>query len=188
MSVGTPQVSSVTIASLRAIQSEAWRQGERVSLETLLQEHPQHSLGGDGLPELILGEYQLRCELGDKPTHEEYFARFPALQDRLTRLFEMPRAFDETRSGSDRSSVSDSQPVAPAPVASTDGSGGGPTPNVDVAGEVSVNRTLDEQVSSDSNRVRPASQSATQPMTSVGVGVGSSLGPYRLEEIGRAHV
>ena len=164
MSVGTPQVSSVTIASLRAIQSEAWRQGERVSLETLLQEHPQHSLGGDGLPELILGEYQLRCELGDKPTREEYFARFPALQDRLTRLFEMPRAFDETRSGSDRSSVSDSQPVAPAPVASTDGPGGGPTPNVVVAGEVSVNRTLDEQVLSDSIRARSASQSATQPI------------------------
>lgn len=176
MSAGSPQANSLTIASLRALQSEAWQRGERVLVETLLERHPHQPLSDDEFLELILCEDQLRRELGDQPADAEYAARFPSLKERLNRLLKMQRAFDETQAGKERSSVSPSKPVAPAPKSGTGGSESGLPTNLELAGKPPG--PYGEQAPAGSKQTADESQSS---LPEDSAGEGSVLGPYRLQ-------
>ena len=88
--------SSSLHESLREDQRRRWARGDRVLVESYLQQHPDLSRNAAVLVELIESEYLLRCELGETPSLDEYLDRFPALSgqlsQRLARLSSVDRA------------------------------------------------------------------------------------------------
>jgi serine/threonine protein kinase/tetratricopeptide (TPR) repeat protein len=101
-------------------QSRSWLTGRRLTVEELLEgSHLRHD------PELqldlIYNEIVLREQLGEGPTAEEYFARYPHLRDALVLHFEVHRAvgaevLTETARLPGRPTVPGAEaPVGPAP-------------------------------------------------------------------------
>ena len=82
------------LIEIRAFQHHRWKQGNPVSIESLLQAHPQVRNDDDSLLELIYGEFCVRENLAQEPTSEEYCERFPTVAERLERLLEVHRALD----------------------------------------------------------------------------------------------
>jgi len=79
---------------IRAFQHQCWKQGNPISIESLLQAHPQLEEDEDSLLELIYGEFCVRESLGEQPASEEYCQRFSSVAERLERLLEVHRALD----------------------------------------------------------------------------------------------
>ena len=67
-------------------QVDAWFRGERISAETILEQHPALT-ANDGFADLILNEIDLRKRLGETPRWDEYKQRFPQFEARLRRRF-----------------------------------------------------------------------------------------------------
>ena len=82
------------LIEIRAFQHQRWKQGNPISIESLLQAHPQLESDDDSLLELIYGEFCVRESLAQTPTPEEYCHRFPAVAESLGRLLEVHRALD----------------------------------------------------------------------------------------------
>ena len=78
--------SDVAVAVIRARQAERWRAGEPILVEQLIESAETGGLSEEALLELILGEYALRQERGEKPRNEDFLQRFPTLAPRLERL------------------------------------------------------------------------------------------------------
>jgi serine/threonine-protein kinase len=85
---------SPLLSRLLEEQRRRWRQGERIAVETLLD---QPGLGSDRdvVLDLVYNEILLREEQGDAPRAEDYLRRFPRWADDLALLFEVDRALDE---------------------------------------------------------------------------------------------
>ena len=79
---------------IRVFQHRCWKQGNPISIDALLQTHPELVQSDDSLLELIYGEFCVRESLGDQPTCEQYCQQFPHLAERLERLLEVHRALD----------------------------------------------------------------------------------------------
>jgi predicted Zn-dependent protease len=75
------------LAAVRADQLLRWHCGERVFVETYLQQCPVLSQDAEGLLDLIFQEARLRAEHGETPTLEEYLRRFPEYADALRLQF-----------------------------------------------------------------------------------------------------
>jgi WD40 repeat protein len=75
----------------RAELERRLRAGEPCPAEALLAAHPALAADAEAALELVYAEFALREELGQQPTPEEWFARFPAWRDRLERLFRVHR-------------------------------------------------------------------------------------------------
>jgi tetratricopeptide (TPR) repeat protein len=75
-------------AVLRVDQEERWRRSERVPAESYFQHYPE--LRSDTLTgsELVYSEFQLRSQLGESPSVEEYLSRFPEMGTDLKRHME----------------------------------------------------------------------------------------------------
>lgn len=71
---------------LRQDQRERWQRGERVLVESYLEQHPALSSDAAALLDLIESEIALREELGEAPQAEEYIARFASLRTPLSAL------------------------------------------------------------------------------------------------------
>lgn len=72
---------------LRVRQSESWKRGTPESVESLLDNSLGRQLDDEGILELILAEDSCRRSRGEAPNVSEYVQRFPALANRLDRLF-----------------------------------------------------------------------------------------------------
>ena len=79
---------------IRAFQHRCWKQGNPISIDTLLKPHPRLKQNEECLLELIYGEYCVRESLGEQPTCRQYCEQFPQLTERLERLLEVHRALD----------------------------------------------------------------------------------------------
>jgi hypothetical protein len=75
------------LSRLRADQSQRWRCGERVFVESYLHELPELASDPDALLQLVFAEMMLRRDDGETPTLDEYLGRFPQHADPLRRLW-----------------------------------------------------------------------------------------------------
>jgi eukaryotic-like serine/threonine-protein kinase len=79
-------------------QRKQWRQGQRLTVESLLERHPVFGSDHEALLDLVYHEVVLREQAGEKPALEEYQQRFPELSDKLALQFEVDRALEQDRS------------------------------------------------------------------------------------------
>jgi predicted Ser/Thr protein kinase/tetratricopeptide (TPR) repeat protein len=75
------------LQQLRAEQQQRWQQGDKVSVDAYVRQHPELVENTEALCELILGEMVLREGLGERPRLEEYVRHFPKCADRLTERY-----------------------------------------------------------------------------------------------------
>lgn len=71
------------------------RAGEVVRAEELLIRHPELGNDSEQALDLIYVEYATRRELGESPSREEFFTRFPEWQAALERQFHLDEFLDE---------------------------------------------------------------------------------------------
>ena len=95
--------------SLRLRQRESWQRGEPLTVEALVAASDSTPLADEAFLELILSEFQLREEFGERPSVEEYVRRFPQRQQQLERLFAVCAAMDNTVSGQAADQPTDSE-------------------------------------------------------------------------------
>lgn len=86
-----------TDLDLLEVQSRVWREGTRISLEALVEKYPTLSTNVELLLDLLYNEILLREELGERPTADDYEARFPHLAPQLGRQFEVHRALGSAK-------------------------------------------------------------------------------------------
>src|SRR5262245_4753711 len=82
------------LAAMLDEQRRAWRNGERKLVESFLLRVPELGRDHAGQLDLIYNEIVLREEAGERPTHQEYLQRFPALREELALQFEVDRALN----------------------------------------------------------------------------------------------
>jgi len=92
------------VGRLREEQVRLWQRGEPLSVEKLVESSlAAQDLDSDSLLDLIYGEVLLREEAGERPTADEYVARFPTLADSIRRQFAVhvawPQETTTTRQG-----------------------------------------------------------------------------------------
>lgn len=81
-----PQAFDLLMLQMRGEQRRRWLAGERLPVEQLVDGHPELRDDTAGLTALVLGEYRVRQELGERPDVEEYVGRFPKLAANLRRF------------------------------------------------------------------------------------------------------
>ena len=85
------------VAVLRVDQWERCRLGQPVPAETYLDAFPAVRDEAEHAVELVLAEYLLREEAGERPALEEYQRRFPEYADELKLQVELYRAMEADR-------------------------------------------------------------------------------------------
>ena len=65
------------LALLRNDQRQRWQQGQRLLVETYLEQEPRLRQDDEAVLDLLYNEVLLREEQGDAPRAEEYARRFP---------------------------------------------------------------------------------------------------------------
>lgn len=98
------------VFDLRHDQCATWRAGKQVPAEDYLRESPAVADSPENALVLINGEIQLRREMGERPTLDEYRQRFPEFAGQLAHLFEMENAFSETAAALNPSQGQDPEP------------------------------------------------------------------------------
>jgi predicted Ser/Thr protein kinase/tetratricopeptide (TPR) repeat protein len=78
----------------RSDQSERWRQGSGVEAEAYFAELPELLADTEEQLVLICGEIQLRREVGERPTVDEYQERFPSLSEEIALQFDVDRILE----------------------------------------------------------------------------------------------
>jgi serine/threonine protein kinase len=75
------------LALIRSHQRQQWQTGRRVLAEAYLHRYPEMAANAAAVADLAINEYQLRSELGDTPSADEYVHRFPQFANDLRRRF-----------------------------------------------------------------------------------------------------
>jgi serine/threonine protein kinase len=75
------------VAVLRADQVQRWQRGERVPVETYLQQITDLPSSPQALLDLVCNEIRLRRARGELPGLEEYVRRFPQCEEQIRRQF-----------------------------------------------------------------------------------------------------
>jgi serine/threonine-protein kinase len=112
----TPENRSRWLSELRADQRARWQRGERTPVEHYLTQHPDLAADGEALLDLIHGEVEERCAAGEKPSLDEYLARFPHHADALRRSWPQlltTRSAAPVPSGEQHSTLTENPTVAP---------------------------------------------------------------------------
>ncbi len=78
---------------LLAEQNQRWQRGERVSVESYLDQYPDLRDRDDVVLDLVCNEVFLRTRAGEAPALDEYLRRFPRLAAELRVQFEIHQAF-----------------------------------------------------------------------------------------------
>jgi serine/threonine-protein kinase len=84
------------LAALRADQQQRWRRGQRLPAEEYARRLPELAADPEAYLDLIYSEFLLRRALGESPRPEEYFDRFPAHAEQLSRQLALDRAIGAT--------------------------------------------------------------------------------------------
>jgi serine/threonine-protein kinase len=92
-------------AQIRADQRAQWLRGNRVLIESFLENNPNLNGQDETTLDLIYGEVLLREELGEKVDPEEYLRRFPRFADRLRRQFVVHEALRDSRTSDGRDTI-----------------------------------------------------------------------------------
>ena len=82
----------VPLVDVLVRQRDAWRRGERPSVEAILLRHPHLVADRDALLDLVYNEHLLREEFGPVVPVADFLKRFPALAEDLRLQFEVDRA------------------------------------------------------------------------------------------------
>jgi serine/threonine protein kinase/WD40 repeat protein len=85
---------STLSTSLLADQRRRWAHGDRVSVEQYVKHQPSLTGNTEALLDLIYAEVVLRRERGEKPSADEYVARFPDLAESIQTQFEVDAVID----------------------------------------------------------------------------------------------
>src|SRR5262245_14003569 len=93
MPAAADELSESTLRQACAELDRGLRAGERCRAERLFADRPLLAACEDAALELIYTEFVAREDLGQRPTPEEYYARFPTWQGRLRRQFQVHRLF-----------------------------------------------------------------------------------------------
>ncbi len=93
------QADNPLVEVVRAQQRQRWQHGDRVLVETLLQQHPDLAGDPERVLELVYQEVLLREERGETPHVAEYRQRFEQLSSRLEALFEVHRVLGPQPAG-----------------------------------------------------------------------------------------
>src|SRR5262245_16352120 len=80
------------VEQIRADQCRQWRAGNRVPVETYLEQHPDLRASDELAVDLIYSEFLLREELGEAPSGEEYLERFSQYSLLLRRQLQLHEA------------------------------------------------------------------------------------------------
>jgi serine/threonine protein kinase len=101
-------------------QRAAWRQGQRVPVETYLAQQPTLHTDTQAVLDLIYNEILLREEIGESPHVDEYLVRFPDLACELKLQFDIEKAIHSTSGihGQDHSTVFSTDSERSEPTAS----------------------------------------------------------------------
>src|SRR3954463_10265323 len=83
------------LGSLQDDQPLRWGRGERVPVESYLEQSPALKQDAEAVLDLILGEIILREEVGERPRLDEFLGRFPDLEAPLRLQFEVHRAIED---------------------------------------------------------------------------------------------
>jgi serine/threonine-protein kinase len=86
--------NSGQVTALRCDQRRRWQQGERILVESYLEQQPTLQADPEGLLDLIYNEMVLREEHGDSPRLEEYLQRFPQFATQLRLQFQVHQALE----------------------------------------------------------------------------------------------
>ncbi len=78
---------SQVVADLLADRRRRWNDGDRVTAEQYLSEHPELDATPEYAIDLVYSEYLMREQLGERPQADEYLARFPRFAAQLSRQF-----------------------------------------------------------------------------------------------------
>lgn len=89
-----PCEATLSVPDLLADQRQHWQRGERILVEAYLKRYPALAVKADDVLDLIGNEWLLRQERNERPTADEYLARFPDWTAHLRRQFEVERALD----------------------------------------------------------------------------------------------
>jgi eukaryotic-like serine/threonine-protein kinase len=101
------------LALLLRDQRQRWQRGERVLVESYLEQHPALCEDAESALDLIYQELVLREEQGETPRAEEFISRFPQFAAELALQFEVDQ---EIRPGlTTRSVRTRPRPAAPLP-------------------------------------------------------------------------
>src|SRR5262245_61880904 len=86
--------TAALVEELRHQQRLDWEGGHRFPAEHYLERYSTLRQSPDAVLELIYHEVVLRARAGERPTLDEYAARFPTLTERLAPLFEVHQALE----------------------------------------------------------------------------------------------
>src|SRR5262245_60853366 len=96
-------------------QQERWQRGERVFVETYLDQQPALRADRAVQLDLIYNEIVLREAIGEKPAQDEYLKRFPHLREDLLLQFELEGVLDWKLAGaSGQVAAPEPEPTRPA--------------------------------------------------------------------------
>src|SRR6516162_2234456 len=82
-----------SISAALDVQSEAWRRGEPVAIEELMQGRATSDADAETALDLIHHEVILRNHSGESPRPADYLSRFPHLISQIERMFEVEGYF-----------------------------------------------------------------------------------------------
>jgi WD40 repeat protein/serine/threonine protein kinase len=89
-----------TLLRLRTEQRQRWQRGERILVESYLEQHPTLVEDAEAVLDLIYTEVMLRSQFaGEKPRLEEYQQRFPHLADQLKDQFDVHSVLESSSKG-----------------------------------------------------------------------------------------
>jgi hypothetical protein len=80
-------------------QRRRWQSGERVLLESFLEQNPEVTMQESELLDLIYAEFRLRESHGETPSLKEYEQRFPKFMKQLKLMLEVHEAIGQSSRG-----------------------------------------------------------------------------------------
>jgi WD40 repeat protein len=89
-----PDAAAQLAGRLLDDQRARWERGERLLVETYVDQHPDLAAAPDAILDLIYQEIVLRKQAGEEPALPEYQGRFPQWAGPLRELFEVDSALD----------------------------------------------------------------------------------------------
>src|SRR5260370_28820405 len=69
--------------------------GENCRAEMFFEKSPELASGDDAILELVYLEFVLRKEMGQEPSREDFYRRFPNLRESLERQFQIHDLMEE---------------------------------------------------------------------------------------------
>jgi serine/threonine protein kinase len=96
---------------LYADQRRRWNRGERIPVESYLQQHPSLQSNTELVLQLINNEVLLREEQGEPVQLDDFLERFPQLRPQLEELFEVHRVLEWSNLGTQDTSPDEGAPV-----------------------------------------------------------------------------